>query len=222
MTGMTTSRGKLSFGGELLVSFTIENEYSFDSAYNTIDRPTGSFIDDDVQPGDKIEFEGNETNRGPFTVETVSALSLVVSEDLTDQSDLEATAIIWVEVKEINTMTTPQGEPGEIDMSHLKSTSAEFRNGLRDEGTITGTMNFVPDDRGQVILRTMATEQFPRRCRIEAPPVVEAVTQEPGYRWTFDALGRGVPANFSVNEKLDATYTLRVTGTPVEELIPAA
>lgn len=218
---MPDSEGLVSQDSFLEVTFRVTGEFAFDETYNTIERDEGSFLTDGFAAGMRIETGLESGNTGPFTILSVAdnGLSMTLAEDVADLVETALTLTTFVPVAEVNSMNTPAGEPSEIDMSHLRSTAREFRNGLRDEGSISGEMNFVPADPGQVILTQMQGEKTGRTVRITVPPVDEEGQQLPGYQWTFTALARGMPVALATDEKATKSFTLRVSGSVLEELI---
>jgi hypothetical protein len=75
---------------------TVSGEFDFDSAYQTISRTEGSFLDDEIIPGMLVEFEDNATNTGPFTIESVSAMALEVAEIPVDQFGFEGEGFFYI------------------------------------------------------------------------------------------------------------------------------
>lgn len=62
---------------------TLSKSVSFTAATKTITRSTGSFVTDGYKPGMPI-FTTSATNPGPFTVVTVNALTMTVSETVVE------------------------------------------------------------------------------------------------------------------------------------------
>lgn len=214
---MTTAQGLISKGAKLEVSFTSAGSFSAVASTKKIARTTGSFVADGFAIGNTV-YSDITANPGPLVVTNVSALELTFGAGtLVDASAAAKTLTSFVKVGEIISMQTPAGAPSEIDMTNLDSDVKEFRNGLRDEGSITGEANFVPDDQGQKILRQMSGETAPRTCAITIPQV----DTYDGYRWQFSALGRGFPAAIPTDGRVTANYTLRVTSLPTETLLAA-
>lgn len=213
------TKGLISKDSYLEVSLPLNLTVDFDEGYKTMERDTGSFITDGIKVGNVI-YPGTPENPGPLTVKTVGALSIVFADDddVEDESNVAMEATVYVKVGEVTSLNTPEGQPSEIDMTHLESEVREFRNGLRDEGSISGEMNFIPDDQGQEILREMQSESTDRSCRITIPPGDGYV----GYRWTFNALGRAMPVALGVDEKARQSFTLRVNSAVERETIQAS
>lgn len=217
---MPDSEGLVSQDSYLEVSLESSGSYEFEATGSFIKRLVGSFVDDGIGVGDRITSD-NGSNPGSLTVTVVTALQLTVAEAVVDSAAAATVLTVFVPVGEVQSMTTPAGEPSEIDMSHLRSTSREFRNGLRDEGSVSGEMNFVPSDRGQQLMVEMQAEKTGRKVAITVPPVDDGAVQLDGYRWTFTGLVRGMPVSLAVDEKATRSFTIRVSGTPDEAVITA-
>lgn len=220
---MPDAQGLLSQDSFLEVTFEDTISVSFDETYNTIERATGSFITDGYVAGMRVETDSVD-NPGPFIITSVAALALTIdaSTPVVDEVAGSQVLTVFVKVAEVISLNTPAGEPSEIDMTHLRSASREFRNGLRDEGSISGEMNFVPSDKGQQILAEMQGEKIARTVRITVPPVEEDQNSLDGYQWTFQGLARGQPVSLGVDEKAVRAFTIRVSGAVTEEIIEAA
>lgn len=223
---MPASEGRLSQDSFLEVSFKIliaaSTTLAFAASGKTITRAAGSWITDGVVAGMRIET-GSATNPGPFLIKTVTSatvLTLADDETVANESAAAYDATIWAEVAEVVSLNTPDGEPSEIDVTHLRSEAREFRNGLRDEGSISGEMNFVPDDPGQIIMTEMKSEKYPRTVRITIPP--DEQENLSGYQWTFPGLVRGTPVSLAVDEKASKAFTIRVAGAVEEAILEAA
>ena len=215
------SDGLVSQGAYLEVSVQSTGSYAFVAATDKITRASGDFTADGITVGMRLTTNAPVTaNQGSFEVTAVSATEITTNGTLTDASAATTTITAFQKVGEVTSMNTPAGEPAEIDMSHLESTAREFRNGLRDEGSITGEMNFVPSDAGQTIMVEMQSEKTPRQVSITLPAVDDGAQQLDGYRWTFGGLVRGMPVSIGVDEKAVRAYTIRVSGSVTEEVIP--
>lgn len=217
---MSDSEGLLSQDSYLEVSFEKTAGVAFDEDAKTLTRTVGDFVADGFKIGMDIFTNAPATaNKGPYKIVNVTTTVITVDETLADASAAATVITGYIEVGEVVSLNTPSGEPSEIDVTHLKSSRREFRNGLRDEGSISGEMNFVPSDDGQVILRSMQGEKFPRACRITVPSVEEGAESLEGYRWSFQGLARGMPVSLGVDEKATVSFEIRVTGAVTEEVL---
>ncbi|MFZ2738091.1 MAG: phage tail tube protein [Burkholderiaceae bacterium] len=94
----------------------------------------------------------------------------------------------------------PGGQASVIDVTNLASTAKEKRMGLRDEGQLSLTLHFNPDDTVHQGLRTDRSNRTRRQFRItftDATPVT----------WTF----YGFVTQFSVQGGVDAVVESSVT-----------
>lgn len=215
------SKGLVAQGAYIEVTHTHTTDVEFVAATKKIIRSEGSFIDDGYLVGQTVETDAAGDNAGPFTIATVAALELTLVEAPTDAAEAETVITAFQKVGEVVNFDTPRSEPSEIEMSHLESTYNEFRNGLRDGGSISGEMNFVASDPGQKILVAMSGEVVARTMRITLPPYNKAGMTLDGYQWTFPGLGRGVASNVAVNSRVTRSFTIRVSGEPTEQVIVA-
>lgn len=94
----------------------------------------------------------------------------------------------------------PGGQASVIDVTNLASTAKEKRMGLRDEGQLSLTLHFNPDDTVHQGLRTDRSNRTRRQFKItftDATPVT----------WTF----YGFVTQFSVQGGVDAVVESSVT-----------
>ena len=94
----------------------------------------------------------------------------------------------------------PGGQASVIDVTNLASTAKEKRMGLRDEGQLSLTLHFNPDDTVHQGLRSDRTNRTRRQFKItftDATPIT----------WTF----YGFVTQFSVQGGVDAVVESSVT-----------
>ncbi|TXH06680.1 MAG: hypothetical protein E6R09_01100 [Rhodocyclaceae bacterium] len=94
----------------------------------------------------------------------------------------------------------PGGQASVIDVTNLASTSKEKRVGLRDEGQLSLTLHFNPDDTIHLGLRTDRANRSRRQFRITFTDATPAT-------WTF----YGYVTQFSVQGGVDAVVEASVT-----------
>ena len=111
--------------------------------------------------------------------------------------------LIYTEVKEIVSFSGFDGQASEIDITHLQSAGKEFLMGLQDFGTFKCDVNHLPDDAGQVILRTAKGDRVKRTFRATFSDASTAI---------FDAFVLSNPVSGGVDAKVDASFSLRITG----------
>lgn len=115
------------------------------------------------------------------------------------------TTLAWVEVKEVSDFNGPGGASAEIDVSHMQSTRKEFRVGLPDEGPFSFTVNFVPTDAGQTILRDARVARTQLAMRVTLTDAGTTTASFSCYCMEFTISG-------GVDAKIPAAVTCRITG----------
>ena len=94
----------------------------------------------------------------------------------------------------------PGGQASVIDVTNLASTSKEKRVGLRDEGQLSLSLHYNPEDAVHQGLRTDRANRTRRQFRITFTDVAAAT-------WTF----YGYVTQFSVQGGVDAVVEASVT-----------
>jgi len=110
------------------------------------------------------------------------------------------------EVKTIGDIDS--GQAADIDVTHLQSDAKEYLIGLKDAGTITLEGNLVPDDIGQVEMRTARDDQAIRSFKI-------TLTDATPTTLSFDAFVKQFATSAGVDSSLPFNASLRVTGEVV-------
>jgi hypothetical protein len=113
------------------------------------------------------------------------------------------TPVAWSEIGEIVDFDGPSGSASVIDMTHLRSTAKEKLMGLPDEGQFSLSINFVPDDAGQLALiaaRAARTEQSFK------------VTYSDDSTQTFDGFVLGFATSGAVDGKVSGKVTIEISG----------
>ena len=113
-------------------------------------------------------------------------------------------------IPEVRAISGPDGSANQIDTTDLSSSAKEFRMGLRDEGSVTLDMMFIPANAVHAGLRTDRANRTERTFRLtftDSPPTV----------WEFSAYVQGLSISNEVDSTTDATVTLLITGG-VEEI----
>lgn len=72
----------------------------------------------------------------------------------------------FVQVGQVKNVNPPSGEAADIDVTNLSSTAKEYLTGLPDEGNIEISMNYDPDDTGQLELIDAKDAQTRRWLKI--------------------------------------------------------
>jgi hypothetical protein len=101
------------------------------------------------------------------------------------------------------------GQKAEIAVTTLCSTAVETRLGLPDYGEATMNVNFVPGDPAQVELEAANTDGLARWFKVVLPNGCAVLS--------FQAFVRQISLSIGVNQALQGTIGLRITG-PVDQL----
>jgi len=118
-------------------------------------------------------------------------------------SDGTATPNDYTIVGEIVDWDGPSGEAAVIDTTHLTSTRREKLMGLPDEGQITFSVNFQPDDAGQQAVRAARNDRQVRNWRLTYS---DATVQ------TFEGFALGFSTSGGVDGKVDGNITVEISG----------
>lgn len=120
-----------------------------------------------------------------------------------DVSAAGISPLVYTEVKEVTNFTGFDGQANEIDVTHLQSAAKEFIMGLQDFGTFKVDVNHLPADAGQVLLRAAKADRVKRTFRATFSDASTAI---------FDAYVLSNPVSGGVDAKVDASFSLRITG----------
>jgi hypothetical protein len=115
----------------------------------------------------------------------------------------------WATIKEVKSFTGPGGSAAVIDVTDLSSTAKEKRMGLHDEGQLSFTMNYLPDDTQHALLRTN------RAGRVLTPFRLTFTDTSPKI-WTFNAYVTSFAVSGAVDGVIEANVTLEITGAITE------
>lgn len=134
----------------------------------------------------------------------------LVSQGMTIARGDGASPESFTTIPEVRTISGPDGSANQIDTTDLSSSAKEFRMGLRDEGSVTLGMMFIPANAVHAGLRTDRASGTERKFRI-------TFTDSPATVWEFSAYVQGLSISNEVDSTTDATVTLLITGG-VEEI----
>lgn len=101
------------------------------------------------------------------------------------------------------------GEAADIDTTDFDSTAKEFVQGLPDEGVITVTGNFDPDDAQQTLMQTRRASQASADFRAVLPDSGSTT-------FSFTAFVKSFEKSIEADDAVRFTATLRITGSIVE------
>ena len=114
---------------------------------------------------------------------------------------------VFSTISEIKTFSGPTGSAAVIDVTDLSSTAKEKRMGLADEGQLSFTINYIPDNTQHTLLRTR------RASRVETDFKMVFTDDSPSTTWSFSAFVTGFAVSGAVDNVLEANVTLEITGS---------
>ena len=120
----------------------------------------------------------------------------------------------YVSLAEIRSFSGPGGTAAIIDATTLGSDGKEKVMGLKDEGTLSLEMNFVPGDTGQQALLSDRSLQIVKNFKITFSNATNATA-------TFAAYVTGFTVAGGVDALTTATVTLEITGAVTWDMDPA-
>lgn len=100
------------------------------------------------------------------------------------------------------------GTASEIDVTTLASTAKEYRQGLKDNGSMTFELIRDEDDAGQVELKEMEDAQATREFVITLPSSTLNV-------FTFDGFVTSLTTEVGADDVVRGTCTVKITGAIV-------
>lgn len=109
----------------------------------------------------------------------------------------------FTEVKEVTTFKGFDGTAATVDVTHLQSPAKESIPGLPDFGSYSVDVNYLPTDPGQQACRAAKDTQT---------KVPIKTTYKNGTIKQFMAYVLSAPESGGVDAKIDASFTLQVTG----------
>lgn len=116
----------------------------------------------------------------------------------------------YVRICEIKTFTGPGGSATVIDVTNLCSTAKEKRVGLQDEGQLSFTISYVPNDTAHQTLRTF------RANRTKADFRIKFNDGSPKTQWDFEGYVLGFAVSGAVDAVIEANVTIEITGAITE------
>jgi hypothetical protein len=132
--------------------------------------------------------------------------SALDSQGMEIQRGTAASPIVWATIPEVSEVSGPGGQAAEIDVTDLSSSAKEFRMGLQDEGQITLSVNYIPQDTVHELLRADRAAQTLTNFQI-------LFTDSPLTTWRFQAYVLGLEVSNSVDDVTKGSITLRVSGS---------
>lgn len=112
-------------------------------------------------------------------------------------------------IPEIKTIGGPDGSAPTIDVTDLDSTAREYVLGLKDEGSFSLTINYIPANTVHAQLRTAWANRTLMQFRVTFADSGTTV-------WEFDGYVTGFSQNAGVDTVLEATVGIKITGAIYE------
>ena len=103
----------------------------------------------------------------------------------------------------------PDGQAALRDVTDLDSTGKEYEPGLKDEGSVTLSLQYVPQNAVHAILRSAFSARTKKRFRID-------FTDSGVTSWEFDGFVTGFAVSAGVDETVMGSVTIKVTGAIME------
>lgn len=116
----------------------------------------------------------------------------------------------YTTIPEVKSFSGPGGSAAVIDVTDLSSVAKEKRMGLADEGQLSFTLNFNPDETTHDALRTR------RAARTLTAFQIVFTDSSPGTTWSFFAYITGLSISGAVDGVIEANVTLEITGAITE------
>lgn len=117
---------------------------------------------------------------------------------------------VFTTIPEIKSFNGPGGAASIIDVTDLSSTAKEKRMGLRDEGQLSLTLNYLPDNTVHDGLRTDRANRTLRHFQMVFTDTSPKTT------WSFSAYVTGLAISGGVDGVVEANVTLEISGSIVE------
>jgi hypothetical protein len=112
-------------------------------------------------------------------------------------------------IPEVKSIGGPDGQAALRDVTDLDSSAKEFEPGLKDEGNVTLSIQYIPQNAVHTTLRSAFSNRTLKSFKIEFTDA--GVTQ-----WEFDGYVTGFAVSAAIDETLMASVTIKVTGAVVE------
>lgn len=112
-------------------------------------------------------------------------------------------------IPEVKSFNGPGGSASVIDVTDLASAAKEKRMGLQDEGQLSLTLNYIPDNAVHMGLRTDRANQTLRNFRI-------VFTDTGDTQWDFAGFVTGFTVSGGVDNVVEANVTIEISGAITE------
>jgi hypothetical protein len=113
--------------------------------------------------------------------------------------------VTYTTIGEMTDISGPDGSAPEYDRTTLTSTAREYRMGLHDEGNISLSGFYDPNDTGQSEAQTARKNRTLKEFKITE-------TDSPATEHTFQGYVTGFSLSRSVDQDVTLSITIRITG----------
>ena len=113
--------------------------------------------------------------------------------------------LVYEAISQVVNWSGPDGSASEIDVTALDSAAKEFLMGLPDEGNLSIECIHDPNEASHETLRAARANQTLMSFQI-------ALTDSPQTTYTVDGYVMGFTLSAGVDDKVGATYSIRLTG----------
>jgi hypothetical protein len=119
--------------------------------------------------------------------------------------DASASPLSYTTITGLTDINGPDGSAPEYDITSLASTAREYRMGLHDEGNITLSGFYNPDDTGQTEAQTARKNRTKKSFKVSE-------SDSPETTHTFDGYVTGFSIGRSRDQVATVDITIRITG----------
>ncbi len=119
--------------------------------------------------------------------------------------DTGSSPISYTDIGELTDINGPDGSAPEYDVTNLSSEAREYRMGLHDEGTISLSGFYDPNDTGQSECQTARKNRTKKAFKIteaDSPPTEH----------TFEGYVTGFSMSRAVDQSVSLSIAIRITG----------
>lgn len=121
-----------------------------------------------------------------------------------------ATPEVFSTIPEIKGFTGPSGSASTIDVTTINSDKKEKKMGIADEGQMSLTLNYLPTNAQHIALREA------RNDRTETNFEIVFADDSPSTTWSFTGYVTGFSVTGSVDNVIEASVTIEITGSIIE------
>jgi len=115
----------------------------------------------------------------------------------------------YLAVGQVTSIDGPSGSAPVIDVSNLASTFREKNMGLPDEGQLTLSLQYDPDDTGQTRLKALRTGRTQGNFRVD-------LSDSPPTTWSFAGYVLEFSKTINIDEVVMGSVTIEIDGAVTE------